>query len=331
MSASEFKLIERFFTNTTTKHRNVVLGIGDDAAIVTPPPDQSLAISVDTLICGVHFPKETAARAIGHKALAVNLSDMAAMAAKPLWATLALTLPDRDDSWLQEFSQGFAELAKQFNIQLIGGDTTRGPVLTVTVQIFGVLAANNHKFLRSAATAGDLIYITGTLGDAGLALKNYHQQSKPAVNSYRFLRQRLDYPKPRVAEALALRNLVNAAIDISDGLLADLAHILECSGVGATISSSKLPLSSHFKSLATTADNPQLPLTAGDDYELILTIPPANQQHAQQIMDSLKCRFTCIGVIEKHNGLRCLDSQGHSIDPERQGFDHFRPKDSNET
>ncbi|MCF6236679.1 MAG: thiamine-phosphate kinase [Gammaproteobacteria bacterium] len=322
MASPEFNLIEQFFTHATTQRDDVALGIGDDAAIVNVPPGQSLAIAVDTLISSVHFPKETPPKAIGHKALAVNLSDMAAMGAKPTWATLALTLPDNDSLWLKEFSQGFSDLAHQFGVQLIGGDTTRGSVLSITVQIFGLIKTD-QGYLRSAAKTGDLIYVTGTLGDAGLALKHWQENLKPTTSEVQLLRQRLDCPEPRVAEALALQGLVHAAIDISDGLVADLSHILDRSQVGATLHTDKLPLSSSFKSFISKVDDLTLPLTAGDDYELILTIPQINQKRAQQIMRSFECDFTCIGAIEKQLGLRCLDGNKKIINIKQHGFDHF--------
>ena len=322
MSSPEFNLIEKFFTHATAERDDVTLGIGDDAAIIDVPSGHSLAIAVDTLISSVHFPKETAPEAIGYKALAVNLSDMAAMGAKPAWATLALTLPDNDSLWLKKFSQGFSELAHQFGLQLIGGDTTRGSVLSITVQVLGLIK-NNQGYLRSAAQPGDLIYVTGTLGDAGLALKHWKAELKPTTSDTQFLRQRLDYPKPRVAEALALQGLVHAAIDISDGLLADLSHILDQSQVGATLHTDKLPLSPSFKSSISKTDDLTVPLTAGDDYELILTIPQIHQNRAQHIMNSFECGLTCIGNIENQSGLRCINSNNQTINLKQHGFDHF--------
>ncbi len=322
MPSPEFNLIEQFFTHATAQRDDVTLGIGDDAAIVNVPSGDSLVIAVDTLISSVHFPKETSPEAIGHKALAVNLSDIAAMGAKPAWATLALTLPDNDSLWLKKFSQGFSELANQFGLQLIGGDTTRGPVLTITVQIFGLIE-NNRSYLRSAAQPDDLIYVTGTLGDAGLALKHWQQKLEPITSEAQFLQQRLDYPEPRVAEALALQGLVHAAIDISDGLVADLTHILDRSQVGATLHTDKIPRSTSFKSSASKTDDLMLPLTAGDDYELIVTIPLIHQKKAEQIMRSFECSFTCIGTIEQQSGLRCMDGNKKTIHIKQHGFDHF--------
>ncbi len=322
MASPEFNLIEQFFTHATAQRDDVVLGIGDDAAIVNVPSGYSLAISVDTLISEVHFPKETPPQAIGYKSLAVNLSDMAGMGAKPVWATLALTLPNNDSLWLTEFSQGFSELAHQFGVQLIGGDTTQGSTLSITVQIFGLIK-KDQGYLRSAAQVGDLIYVTGTLGDAGLALKHWQENLKPTTDESQFLRKQLDYPEPRVTEALALQGLVHAAIDISDGLVADLSHILDRSQVGATLHTDKLPLSLPFKSLVSKTDDLMLPLTAGDDYELILTIPQIHQNRVQQIMRSFECDLTCIGAIEKQLSLRCLDGNKKIINIKQHGFDHF--------
>jgi thiamine-monophosphate kinase len=241
MALTEFNLIERYFTRpAAAPDPDVILGIGDDAALVRVPTGMELAVATDTLVEGVHFPPQTAPETIGHKALAVNLSDMAAMGAEPRWATLALTLPQADEDWLTAFSSGFLALAAAEGVQLIGGDTTRGP-LSITVQILGLLPSGS-ALRRSGACAGDLVYVTGTLGDAGLALRMLqHAHGSAAVAAP--LAQRLNQPQPRTQEGLALRGIASAAIDISDGLCADLGHILAASGVGAHINLAALPLS----------------------------------------------------------------------------------------
>ncbi|HYQ72938.1 MAG TPA: thiamine-phosphate kinase, partial [Gammaproteobacteria bacterium] len=213
MSETEFDIIRRYFTRQTVRHEAVLTGIGDDAAVLQVPKDRELLVCIDTLVAGVHFPPDTPAAAIGHKALAVNLSDLAAMGADPAWATLALTLPEPDPVWLEAFAGGFLALAGHHGVQLIGGDTTRGP-LSVTVQAHG-LAPPGQALRRTGAKPGDRIYVTGTLGDAGLALR-----LPEAARTE--LRARLDYPEPRLEAGRRLRGLASAVIDISDGLLADL-------------------------------------------------------------------------------------------------------------
>jgi thiamine-monophosphate kinase len=226
-------------------------------------------VSVDTLVSGVHFPVDTKPEAIGHKALAVNLSDMAAMGAEPAWFTLAITLPDADEKWLTQFSSGLFALAHEHNIQLVGGDTTHSPPhgpLSITIQIMGFVP-EGLALTRGKAVAGDTIYVTGTLGDAGAGLRVKQGLLNPPAPVAKSLLEKLEQPRPRVAVGLALRGLANAAIDISDGLNADLGHVLTASNVGADISVDKLPLSDNFQSLTLT-DGWQLAASAGDDYEL---------------------------------------------------------------
>ncbi len=270
MSESEFEIIRRYFMRQSLKRDDVLTAIGDDAAVLRVPAGQELVVCMDTLVSGVHFPCETAASAIGHKSLAVNLSDLAAMGATPAWATLSLTLPENDSTWIDEFSRAFLALADRYNVQLVGGDTTRGP-LSVTVQAHG-LVSQGEALMRKGAAPGDRIYVTGTLGDAGLALQL--QESAPVS-----LRKKLDYPEPRIEAGQLLAGLASAAIDISDGLLADLGHLLEDADAGASLQVDSLPRSKAFISSLQKSVSQQpsryyeLPLSAGDDYELCFTVP----------------------------------------------------------
>jgi len=334
MSASEFDLIRRYFARPGAGRADVLLGIGDDAAVLRSPPGLEQVAAIDTLVAGVHFPPDTAAESIGHKALAVNLSDLAAMGAEPAWAMLALTLPEADERWLEGFARGFFALAREYDVALVGGDTTRGP-LTVSVQVQGFVPPG-AAFRRGGARPGDLIYVTGTLGDAGLALLLGRDAGIGSPAAREYLRRRLDRPPPRVAEALRLRGLARAAIDVSDGLLADLGHILEASGAGATLDLAQLPLSPAFRSCLETmgADHPalrrfapglawaDLALGSGDDYELCFTVAP--RQRAQ--LDALAAAglaCTCIGTIGAEAGLRCRLADGAAYRIPRRGYDHF--------
>ena len=284
------------------------------------PPGHELAVSIDTLIEGVHFPKITAPEAIGYKSLAVGLSDLAAMGAEPAWATLSLSIPEIDEPWLQGFSSGLFALADKHKLQLVGGDTVRGP-LVITMQVHGFVA-KGKALLRSAAQPGDAIYVTGTLGDAGQGLRISQGEVSIEKEDAELLRQRLDCPQPRVEAGLFLRNIANASIDISDGLAADLGHILKASGVGATVQVNKLPLSDSLRSVVPEEQGITLALSAGDDYELCFTVAP--EQEAALAELPINC--TCIGTIEAQSGLRLLDENNLPYSMEHNGFDHFRRK-----
>ncbi len=321
MALSELDIIERYFTRKSGHDPALILGIGDDAALLRIPEAMELAVSLDTLVVGVHFPVETQPADIGYKALAVNLSDMAAMGAEPRWATLALTLPEANANWLENFSKGFFELADRYRVQLIGGDTSRGP-LSISVQIHGLVQAGT-ALLRSGARPGDLIYVTGELGDAGLALLLVQKKiGLPAEQTARLM-MRLNRPEPRVEHGLALRGIASAAIDLSDGLAADLGHILEASKLGATLRLQDLPLSSTLSTMLEQAGGWGLPLSAGDDYELCFTVPRTNQNKLSKVMEQFSCRCTCIGVIEDTPGLRCRLPNGELFEPASSGYRHF--------
>lgn len=320
MPTTEFELITHYFSQSFPKRPEVAVGIGDDAALCTVPPTMQLAISVDTLVAGVHFPLTTSPFDIGYKSLAVNLSDMAAMAATPTWFTLALTCPHVNESWLQGFTEGLLELATATQVCLIGGDTTRGP-LTITIQIMGFVPTG-MALLRRGATVGDGIYVTGTLGEAGLALlQRTHDQLYLASELQDRVELRLNRPTPRLQEGLALRGIASSAIDISDGLLADLGHILTASGVGATLQLTDLPLSPLMCKHLSLQTTWQLALSAGDDYELCFTVPPHQEKRLAVALPPHS--YTRIGTIEKALGLRCIDHEGQLFIPSQKGYDHF--------
>jgi thiamine-monophosphate kinase len=320
MSDTEFDIIRRYFTRQDTNRRDVVTGVGDDAALLQVPAGMELVVCMDTLVEGVHFSTGTPAAAIGHKALAVNLSDIAAMGAEPAWATLSLTIPESDPHWLADFSQAFFELADRYQVQLVGGDTTRGP-LSVTVQAHGFVPGN-LALRRQGAQAGDHIYVTGTLGDAGLAL-----QLAGAAGAE--LHRRLDYPEPRIAAGQALRDIASAAIDISDGLLADLGHLLESDQLGAALSIDDLPRSTAFSEVVQRCGADartlflDLPLSAGDDYELCFTVPEASLQQLEAAQAQFFCACTHVGRVEETQGIRCYTADGEAYAPATAGYQHF--------
>ena len=313
----EFDLIGRIRARAGTRP-DVTLGIGDDAALLRVPRDHELAVSTDTLIAGVHFPDDTAPADIGWKALAVNLSDLAAMAAQPAWALLALTLPSADGEWLDGFLDGFEELARQHDVALVGGDTSRGP-LSITITVHGFVP-EGAALRRSGARAGDDIWVTGTLGDAAGALAQWRRGGPRSAK----LRYRLDRPTPRVAAGLALRGLASAAIDLSDGLAADLGHLVDASKVGAQIDLGRLPTSrilvDHF---ADEQERWRRQLTGGDDYELCFSAPPANALAIEQALAACDTSAMVIGCIIAERGLVLTTPEGRLFDPGAFGYDHF--------
>jgi thiamine-monophosphate kinase len=317
----EFALINHYFKQLTTPRQDVVLGIGDDAALLQVPDGMLLATSVDTMVAGVHFFEDAAAEALGHKVLAVNLSDMAAMGAEPTWVTLALTLPELDESWIGGFCRGFAELANRYNVSLIGGDTTSGP-LSITVQVYGVVPPN-LVMRRAGAQVGDDIYVTGSLGDAALGLRLL-TSARTLTAGQKIMVDRLERPQPRVEVGLALRHLANSAIDLSDGLLADLGHILTESRVGARLQLDQLPLSATVISDIEDEMDWSRVVSAGDDYELCLTLPEACRNQVAAVARQLSLPITRVGCIEADSGLRCFDGQGKAWRPLELGFDHFK-------
>lgn len=305
----EFSLIRQYFAGLTGPQADVALGIGDDCALLQPPAGELLATTTDTLVSGRHFPLATSAYDIGWKSLAVNLSDLAAMGARPRWCLLALTLPEADAQWLSGFAAGLGDLARQHGIALVGGDTTRGS-LSITVTAIGSLPAAG-ALRRAGARAGDLVCVTGTLGDAALALR---QPGDAALD------ERLNRPQPRVQAGLSLRGLATAAIDLSDGLAGDLGHILSASGVGAEIFANELPVSPAFQRLAPPDAAFGLQVTGGDDYELCVCLPEAVLAQARE---QLALPLTVIGQLTERPGLRFLDAADQEIAFDGTGYRHF--------
>ena len=314
--ASEFELIQKYFQSSDLPD-DVTLGVGDDAALLNMPEGHQLVVTVDTLIAGVHFPVNTSPEAIGHKALAVNLSDLAAMGAAPRWVTLALSLPSADEAWVAKFAQGFMALAKKYGVTLVGGDTTRGP-LSITVQAMGWVN-NAMSLLRSAASEGDDIYVSGTIGNAGLAL---HMLSGEEAIPDALLKA-LNLPEPRIDLGLALNGIANACIDVSDGLIADLGHILEASEVGAELSLESIPYSSDVKKWLGADNEATLPMTWGDDYELLFTASPEQASAIQALSVRLDLPLTRIGKITEQPGLRIFTPEGEITNVAGTGYDHF--------
>jgi thiamine-monophosphate kinase len=314
----EFDLIERFFKRPAQRQP---LGVGDDCALLAPAPGTQLAVSSDMLVEGRHFLPGADPRRLGHKCLAVNLSDLAACGARPLAFTLALALPEADEAWLAPFSEGLLALADAHGCELVGGDTTRGP-LNLCLTVFGEVPTG-QALLRSGARPGDDLYVSGTLGDARLALQALRGDVQVPVPVLAAARERLDRPTPRVALGLALRGLATAAIDISDGLLGDLGHVLHASGVGATVDADVVA------NLLAAGDavGPELrrayTLAGGDDYELAFTAPPAAREAVRAAAAQADTRVTRIGQIEAARGLRLVDAHGQSVPGHFASFDHF--------
>lgn len=319
---NEFEIIEKYFAAAGRQRADVAVGIGDDAAVLDPPTGRQLVLTTDVLVAGVHFPENTDPAAIGHKALAVNLSDLAAMGAEPAWATLGLTLPEADEAWLEKFSRGLLALAAQYDVQLVGGDTTRGP-LTIAVQLAGFVP-RGAALLRSRAQAGDDIYVTGEIGDSVLALAALQSRMELAAAPLAAARRRLDWPQPRVREGMALRGLASAAIDVSDGLLADLGHIATCSGVKAVIESHAVPLSSAVQSALDSGFSLEDALGGGDDYELCFAAAPDRRGEIERVFRDLGTRLTRIGALMAGDGVICLAPDGRALRLAHDGYAHFR-------
>jgi len=333
VAIGEFELIARYFERPA---RKAVLGVGDDCALLQPASGTQLAISCDMLIEGRHFLSTVDPRKLGHKALAVNLSDLAACGARPLAFTLALALPRADDAWLAPFSKGLFALADAHDCELIGGDTTQGP-LNICITVFGevpVLQGRSQALLRSGAKPGDDLYVSGTLGDARLALEVFRGTLSLPAPVFEAARSRMEQPTPRIALGLALRGIATAAIDISDGLLGDLGHILKQSAVGATVEadlaatlvaarallarSEALPASN-----ITPAQWRSWALAGGDDYELLFTAPVATRALVANAASASQTAVTRIGRIEQLPGLRLVDAEGQALPNSYSSFDHF--------
>jgi thiamine-monophosphate kinase len=322
MPLSEFSLIDRYFAAHDLRRPDVALGIGDDCALLLPPAGQQLVVTLDTLVAGVHFFAAADPESLGHKALAVNLSDLAAMGATPAWVTLALTLPRADEDWLERFCRGLFALADRYGVQLVGGDTTHGPTTVITIQVHGFVPPE-QALRRDGAKPGDGIYVTGTPGDAGLALALAYGKTTAVSDHSRYLQTRLDWPEPRIAQGVALRGVASAAIDVSDGLAQDLGHILERSRGGARLEVDRLPLS---LALTRSLDRDAAIATAlagGDDYELCFTVPPERAARLDTVVADWDCRCTRIGAITAEPGLRLVRADESAFHLDRPGYDHF--------
>ena len=321
-TVGEFSLIENYFTHRT---RHTLLGVGDDAALIRLRRGQVLAISVDMLVEGRHFIKGADPELLGHKTLAVNLSDLAAMGATPRWATLALALPKADARWLAAFTLGFMRLARAHDVDLIGGDTTRGP-LNLCVQVMGEVPAGK-ALRRDGARAGDEVWVSGTLGDAALAVAARNKEIRMTKQHFAAASRRLDQPLPRVALGLALRGIAHGAIDISDGLLADLGHICERSCVSAAIELDALPRSRLMRAYAGHAVARRALLSGGDDYELCFTASPARRAAVLRAGARARVPVTRIGRIVHAPagavGVAVIDGDGLPLRVAQRGFDHF--------
>jgi thiamine-monophosphate kinase len=314
----EFDLIDRFFKRPVQRN---ALGIGDDCALLSPEPGMQLAVSSDMLVEGRHFLSTVEPFKLGHKALAVNLSDLAACGAKPLAFTLALALPRADEAWLEPFSRGLLALADAHGCELVGGDTTRGP-LNICITAFGEVP-QGEALLRSGARPGDDIYVSGTLGDARLALEVFRGALSVPAEVFQAARARMEQPTPRVELGQALRGIATSAIDVSDGLLGDLGHVLRQSGVGASINTE---VAATLMAAAGRLDaDRQLDhvLAGGDDYELAFTAPPAQREAVQAAAKMSGTAITRIGQIESVTGIRLLDAQGRLMQKHYGSFDHF--------
>ncbi|MFM2486380.1 thiamine-phosphate kinase [Celerinatantimonas yamalensis] len=317
----EFDLIERFFANSA-KRPDVVLGIGDDAALITPPENHQLVITTDTLVEGVHFFADIPPAALGHKSLAVNLSDLAAMGAEPRWVTLAITLPSARMEWLEQFCQGFFELAEYYNVTLVGGDTTRGP-LSITVTAHGVIPME-QALTRHQAQVGDWVYVTGSLGGSALALRHLQGQQRLSSEILEVLLQRHYYPQPRVLSGYGLRGVASSCIDLSDGLWADLGHVAKASGCSAKIQVNQLPIHPQVKLQCQNDDAIALALCGGEDYELCFTVPEAMKGSLDVALSYSGIEHCCVGqMIAGQGPVELWQGEQPYTCCHLQGWDHF--------
>ena len=316
---NEFELIRNYFTRAGGRG-DVVVGVGDDAAVCSVPENHELVLTTDLLVVGVHFPESASPESIGHKALAVNLSDLAAMGARPAWFTMTLSLPEVNENWLEKFSSGLFALAKANNIALIGGDTVKGP-LSVGIQACGLVPTGN-AVLRSGAKPGDHIYVTGSLGDAALGLLYKTGKADYGSPANKYFSDQLDTPTPRTDAGTALPGVATSMIDISDGLVSDLGHLLESSDVGAEFRLESIPLSSFYREQLTDVGWAPA-LAGGDDYELCFTIPREKENEFKGMSKEWESGVSCIGEISEEPGLRILNDSGEPIDLSVSGYDHF--------
>ncbi|KPK31345.1 MAG: thiamine monophosphate kinase [Betaproteobacteria bacterium SG8_40] len=316
--STEFDLIDRFFSRSSPAAK---LGVGDDAALVEPSAGHDLAMTMDTLVSGVHFSPNCEPRALGHKALAVNLSDLAAMGARPRWVMLAITLPAIDEAWLEDFAGGFYDLAQRYDVALIGGDTTHGP-LSLTVAATGEVAADK-ALRRDGARAGDEVWVSGHIGSAALALRHRRGELRLKGGDLDICSTRLDRPAPRIELGEALVGVASSAIDVSDGLVADAGHIAQRSGVRIEIRYDAVPVIAGLMHLKADHGVRSAVLAGGDDYELLFTVPAHAAGQLDRVSATLGLALTRIGVVVPGSGVAVLDSSGSVIDVGSGGYDHF--------
>lgn len=319
MALGEFELIKRYFYQSARAF-GVQMGIGDDCALLQPPEGKVIAVSMDTLVGGIHFPRNADPELIAERALRVNLSDLAAMGAEPLWFTLGLTMPKVDERWMEGFARGLFAVADEHNIALVGGDTTRGP-LAITIQVHGAVESD-YALMRANARVGDLVYVTGNVGDAAAALAVIRQELTVGKSAFNYFMSHYYRPQPRIKEAKMLRGISQCAIDISDGLLADLGHICEESGVGARIDLERIPVSTALNKVAEAEQIADWALAGGDDYQLCFTVAPDKLGQVQALIDSGKLHANAIGEIVKGSGVDVL-LEGEVFEPKRRGYNHF--------
>jgi thiamine-monophosphate kinase len=342
MSQSEFDIIDKYFRDSGLcfEGRGIDLAIGDDCALLSLHDKEQLAMSMDLLQEGVHFPIGAVPELLGQRALGVNLSDLAAMGAEPMCFTLGLSVPDADDAWLEAFSAGLLKVAERFKCPLVGGDLIRG-ALNIAIQVQGRLP-KGEALLRRGARPGHLVYVTGTLGDAAAALALFDSLDKSNQSSAvesplletRMAARHRDHlinsfycPEPRVAVGMAVRGLASAAIDLSDGLLSDLGHIVQASGVGAELDIAQLPLSEAMRECVVEKHRATLALSGGDDYELCITVPPDHCRAVEKAVASLDVKLTRIGEIVTGDGVQCLDNHGEPVAIGHSGYTHFSEDD----
>lgn len=320
MALSESALIERYFRRLGAQRADVSLGIGDDAALLDFPRDAQLVAATDTLVAGVHFPPATPPAAIGHRALAVNLSDLAAMGARPAWALLALTLPEADAGWLAEFAAGLARLAQAHNVALVGGDTTRGP-LTVSLQLLGSVP-HGTALTRAGGRAGDELFVSGTPGDAGAGLALLERRLKAPEAAAAYLRERFLAPSPRVALGERLRGYASACIDVSDGLLGDAGKLAQASGTGLTLEFESVPVSEPLEEALGPEAARELALSAGDDYELCFSVPAQDSARLMHELPPERWNYHRIGVLRA--GAEVAVTRGGTVmEFSHSGYQHF--------
>jgi len=323
MALGEFALIDRYFRECGARRADVALGVGDDAALLDCPPDMQLVAAIDTMVLGNHFLANFSAESIGHRALAVNLSDLAAMGATPAWALLSLTLPKSDEQWLAGFARGFGELAKKHGVALVGGNTTLGP-LCISVQILGH-APRPPKMLRSSGRPGDMVFVSGSPGDSGggLALELGKIAVPPSSQkAAEYLRQRFHFPTPRIELGIKLRDYATACIDVSDGLFGDASKLAHASGCGVTVVWEQLPVSPQLVSVAGDARARELALSGGEDYELCFTVAASDVERMTRELPPDRWAYTAIGVLGEEPGA-IVTRSGTVMDFSHSGWDHF--------